>query len=138
VKLELRDCKKCKRKTLQVKRKVLVEDISREDVREGIAKLSALQTLGDDGMNTIDKVWEWVVAAGFADEYYDNADQFLSYLREQKLVRKVDRGLPIPKWEEVKGTAMEVDSDAWTKMVAIIAVIFDRAIKAGFTAVEEI
>ena len=64
------------------------------------------------------------------------AYQLLKYLDTQGAVLKVERELPIPKWEEVEGAAMEVDSDTWVKMLAILAVILKRATKAGWAAVE--
>ena len=65
-----------------------------------------------------------------------DADDILEFLHSQGVVIKVARDLPLAKWEEVKGTAVEVDTDTWGKMLAMVAVIYDRAFKAGYVAVE--
>lgn len=48
--------------------------------REKVARVLALQTLGDDDLQAIDRVWEWVVKNGYKDEYYDKADQLKEIL----------------------------------------------------------
>ena len=56
-----------------------------EKLREKIAKILALQALGNDGMPTIELVWAWVVKYDFVDEYYNNANEILQICKEAGL-----------------------------------------------------
>ena len=64
------------------------------------------------------------------------AEDIMPYLHSQGVVIKVERELPLPTWEEVKGTAVEVDCGTWAKMLAMVLTIFKRAEKAGYVATE--
>lgn len=64
-------------------------------------------------------------------DIFSLVDQILKSIPELAIV---DRGaeLPLLTWDEVKGTAVEVDTDTWAKFLVMMKVQLDRLLKAGW------
>ncbi len=96
--------------------------MSKEQVRERIAKLLALQTLCDEDRDTIDLTWEWVVKYGFVDEYLVKADLILS--DPDILIKAEDQSLPenfylsmTPEWPRIyKKAQQDMLNQGWVKV----------------------
>ncbi len=101
-----------------------------EEIREGIAEELAKIPKGYIGITDPEWHERRLVKARV------QARAVIDYLHSQGVVIKIEKELPLPKWEEVESTALGVDFDTWAKMIAMLGATLERLTKAGYVGTE--